>query len=149
MLPVPHGCGGSPMQIGFGERESSNTIAAPASCGVAPTKAADLYSCVVPVLAAIGRFQPAAAAAAADVPPGWSSLDIPFIRVSASAGGTACVHGCDRTGTAAPERAVTETIGSGGHHMPWDASVASTFASSSALVGVTPSVNDAWFCDFV
>ena len=36
--------------------------------------------------------------------------------------------------------------GLGGHQTPWLASVAPTLASSSELVGATPSVNDAWFC---
>src|SRR3954469_11243401 len=90
MLPPEQVRGGLPSQIGLGELESSNTMAAPASCGVAPTNAADLYSCVVPVFAAIGRFHPVCPAAAAEVPPAASSFDRPVMRVSAIAGSSAC-----------------------------------------------------------
>ena len=62
--------GGEPLQIGRGLDESSNTIDAPDSCGVAATKAPDSEVWVVPVFAAVGRFHWAFAAAAADVPPG-------------------------------------------------------------------------------
>src|SRR4051794_5724511 len=116
--------------MGRGDAESSNTMDAPASCGVAPTNAPDWDVWVVPVFVAIGRFQPAAAAAAAAVPPGATSWESPLRSVSASPGSTACVHAGWVIGTGAPVRSVTEVIGVGGHQTPWLARVAPTLASS-------------------
>ena len=59
MLPSRHGNGApAPSQSGLGEFELSNAITAPDICGTIPMNAADLCCCVVPVLPAIGRFQP-------------------------------------------------------------------------------------------
>ena len=44
---------------------------------------------------------------------------------------------------------MTDSIGLGGHHRPALASVAPTLASSSTLVGLTPSVNEACRWSFV
>ena len=75
MLPSRHGKGApAPSQSGRGEFELSNAITAPDICGTTPMNAADLCCWVVPVLPAIGRFQPTCPAAPAAVPGETSSL---------------------------------------------------------------------------
>src|SRR6185369_8298667 len=118
-----------------------NVIAAPASWGVPPTKAADTLPCVVPVLPISGRSQPTPLAAAYEVPPGWSSLLMPTARVFASGSGTACSHGASLICTGAPLRSVTAAIGVGGHQTPPERIVAATLPISRPLTGLNPSVN--------
>src|SRR5262245_9388929 len=119
MLPDRHANGApAPSQSGFGALELSNAITAPDACGTMPRNAADLCCWVVPVLPAIGRFQPTSPAARAAVPPAWSSLLIPFSRVLASPGSTACSHGASVSGTGLPAESVIDSIGLGGHHTP-------------------------------
>src|SRR4051812_22121822 len=150
MLPLPQANGDpAPSHSGRGELESSNVMTAPAICGTIPMNAADLCCWVVPVLPAIGRFQPTCPAAAAAVPPAWSSLLMAVSRVLASPGSTAWSQGASVTGTGCPEESVTDSTGEGGHHLPPLARVAPTFASSRTLVGLTPRVNDACFCALV
>src|SRR5262245_56685099 len=97
MDPPPHNRGGTPdaveSQIGRGRGPSLNTIVDAASCGVAPTNAADLYSCVVPVVPSIGRVQLNVLRAPADVPEPVSSLLRPWTIEFASGSATACSHG--------------------------------------------------------
>jgi hypothetical protein len=88
-----------------------------------------------------GRVHPASRAAAADVPSVVSALS-PAISEFASPVGTACSHAALGTGTTCPNRSVTDRTGTGGHHVPPLISVAETFASSSGLTGLLPSVND-------
>src|SRR3954468_6453103 len=134
MLPLPQANGDpEPSQSGRGALESSNVITAPAICGTTPTNAADLCCCVVPVLPAIGRSQPAERAAPAAVPL-TSSLLRPVISVFARPGSTACSHAASLTGTGLPFWSVTESIGDGGHQRPALARVAPTLASSNTLV---------------
>src|SRR5580765_3877969 len=141
MFPDPHGNGvRPPSHSGLGVGVSSNVITAPASCGTTPTNAADLCSCVVPVLAAAGRVQPAARAAAAAVPPVVSWLN-PTSNVSARPRSSTCSQPGSARATGAPAASVIRSIGDGGHQRPLLASVAPTLANSSALVGVTPRVN--------
>src|SRR6476646_8670238 len=112
MFPSRQGNGApAPSQSDFGESELSNVITAPASCGTTPTNAADLCCWVVPVFAAIGRFQPTWAAAAADVPPGWSSLLSALSSVFARGGSTAWLHGASVTGTGFPFASVIDSTG--------------------------------------
>src|SRR5213593_3109518 len=96
MEPVPHRVSGLPLacesQMGRGLGPSLKTIVEAASWGVAPTKAADLYSWVVPVLPIMGRFQPMVRAAPADVPLPVSSLLMPWTIPFASGSATACSH---------------------------------------------------------
>src|SRR5438132_460259 len=135
MLPLrPHRRGGSPSQIPCGFLLSSKVSTAPASCGVAPMKPADLYSCVVPVLPSMGRVQCAALAALAAVPE-TASLLSPTTSVLASPSGTACSHGCSGTSTFLPLRSSTSTIGVGGHQVPPLIRVAATLAISKVLTG--------------
>src|SRR3712207_5150316 len=141
MLPSRQGNGEpAPSHSGRGALELSNAITAADSCGTTPMNAADLCCWVVPVLPAIGRSQPTCPAAAAAVPGALSSLLIAVSRVFASPGSTACLHWASVTGTGAPVGSVIDTIGVGGHHLPDDARVAPTLASSSTLVGDTPRV---------
>src|SRR4029453_16730524 len=114
--------------------------------GTIPMNAADLCCWVVPVLPAIGRFQPTCAAAPAAVPPAWASLLSAVSSVFARPGSTAWSHGASVTCTGWPFASVTDSIGEGGHHVPPEASVAPTFDSSSTLVGDPPRVNEACFC---
>src|SRR5689334_16303843 len=96
-----------------------------------------------------GRVQPAARAAAADVPDTVSWLS-PAARVWARPGATTCSHACCGTVTGAPSRSVTDAIGFGGHQTPSLSIVAATFAISSVLTGLTPRVNESRFwkyCD--
>src|SRR5689334_20926398 len=114
MLPSRHGNGApAPSHNGRGEFELSKVITAPDSCGTTPRNAADLCSWVVPVFAATGRSHPTRAAAAAEVPPGWSSLLSAVSNVFASPGSTAWSHGASVTGTGRPSGAVTDSIGEG------------------------------------
>ena len=76
-------------------------ITAPDICGTTPMNAADLCCWVVPVLPAIGRFQPTWRAAPAAVPV-VSSLLSPVSSVLASPGSTACSHGASVIGTGLP-----------------------------------------------
>jgi len=111
--------------------------------------ATDSLSLVVPVLPMSGRCQPAALAAAADVP-SVVSFARPAARVCARPGLTTCSHGCCATATGLPSRSVTDWIGLGGHHTPPDRIVAVTLAISSGLTGLTPRVNESrpWkYCD--
>src|SRR5690606_17114114 len=135
----------SPSHRGRGCAELSNVITAPDTCGTTPRNAADWWAWVVPVLPAIGRFQPTWAAAPAAVPPGLSSLLIPVSSVLSRPGSTTCSHGASVTSTGLPAGSVIDSMGLGGHHRPALARVAPTLASSSTLVGVTPRVNEAWF----
>ena len=149
MLPLRQANGTpAPSQSCCGRLELSNTMTAPASWGVMPTNAADLWNWVVPVLPAIGRSHPTWRAAPAAVPL-TASLLRPVIRVLARPGSTAWLHGGSMMATGWPAWSVTESIGLGGHHMPPLASVAPTLASSSTLVGLTPRVNEACFCSLV
>src|SRR6476646_6471256 len=103
--------------------------------------ATDSLSLVVPVLPMSGRCQPAAPAAAADVP-----SVVSFARPAV----TTCSHGCAATATGLPPESVTDWIGLGGHHTPSDRIVAVTLAISSGLTGLTPSGNESspWkYCD--
>jgi hypothetical protein len=88
-----------------------------------------------------GCDQPAARAAAADVPETESALS-PAASVRASPGAITCSHACCPTGTAAPSRSVTDWMGLGGHQVPPDRMVADTLAISSVLTGLSPRVND-------
>src|SRR3954464_10805807 len=118
MLPLPHANGDpDPSHSGRGELESSNVITAPAICGTTPTNAADLCCWVVPVLPAIGRFQPTWRAAPAAVPLTSSRLR-PVIIVFARPGSTACSQAASLTGTGLPSCPVTDSMGLGGHHRP-------------------------------
>src|SRR5690348_3850077 len=111
--------------------------------------ATDSLSLVVPVLPMSGRCQPAALAAAADVP-SVVSFARPAARVWARPGLTTCSHGCCGTATGFPLRSVTDRIGLGGHHTPSDRIVAVTLAISRGLTGLTPRVNESrpWkYCD--
>src|SRR3954471_4703364 len=134
-------CPGPPSQMPPRPPPNLNVIAAPASCGVPPKKAAETLACVVPVLPMLGRFQPAPLAALNDVPPGWPSFDMPTARGSARPWGTACSHGASLTGTGLPFRSVTAPIGVGGHQTPPDRMVAPTLPSSRPLSGLKPRVN--------
>src|SRR5437763_296077 len=111
--------------------------------------ATDSLSLVVPVLPMSGRCQPAALAAAVDVPP-VVSFERPAASVCARPGLTTCSHGCWATATCCPFRSVTDWIGLGGHHTPSDRTVAVTLAISKGLTGLTPRVNESrpWkYCD--
>jgi hypothetical protein len=88
-----------------------------------------------------GRSQPAARAAAADVPSVVSLLN-PSMTVLATSCDTACSQAGVRSATACPFRSVTDSTGDGGHHVPPLISVADTFANSSGLTGLLPRVND-------
>src|SRR5213080_230872 len=103
--------------------------------------ATDLLSLVVPVLPMSGRCQPAALAAAADVP-SMESFERPAASVCATPGLTTCSHGCWATATGFPFRSMTDWIGLGGHHTPSDRIVAVTLAISKGLTGLTPRVNE-------
>src|SRR5262245_56492871 len=140
--PRPHRLGGSPTQMPCGFLLSSKVSTAAAYCGMAPTKPADLYCWVVPVLPSIGRVQWALAPAACAVPDGTSLLR-PTTSVLASVSGTACSHGCSGTSTLRALRSSTSRIGLGGHHTPPLISVAATFASSRVLTGAGLSLNEA------
>ena len=99
---------------------------------------------MVPVLPDIGRPQPAEPAAPTAVPlmvSRPSALD----SVSARPLGTTCSHGSVVTAISLPLRSKILSIGLGGHHMPPEASVAATLASSSGLTSNGPSVNDPMF----
>ncbi len=140
MFPSRHGNGApAPSQSGRGELELSKVITAPAICGTIPMNAADLCCWVVPVLPAIGRFQPTCPAAPAAVPPGWSSLLSAVSRVFARPGSTAWSHGASVTGTGWPfgvgDRLDRARAGTTCRAL---ARVAPTLASSSTLVGLTP-----------
>ena len=113
-----------------------------------PTNATDSLVFVVPVLPMSGRVQPAALAAAADVPVTESWLS-PAASVCARPGATTCSHACCGTATAWPLRSVTDWIGLGGHHTPSLSMVAETFAISSVLTGLTPRVNESRFWKYV
>src|SRR4030081_2358947 len=106
-----------------------------------PTNVAEMLSFVVPVLPIIGRFQPTALAATAEVPPPWSSLLSPTASVLARPSGTACSQAASLTGIGLPVRSVTEAIGVGGHHTPPLRMVAATLPSSRPLSGLKPRVN--------
>ena len=67
-------------------------------------------------------------------------------RVRASSGGTACSQGVLSQVTNLPLRSVMVSIGVGGHHLPSEARVAPTLASSSGLTGETPRVKETIFC---
>src|SRR5581483_5040698 len=128
MLPPPQ-ANGAASPAGshscLGERELSKTITAPATCGMTPTNPADLYCWVVPVLLAIGRFQPTLFAAAAAVP-AVSSLASPVSRVLASAGSSTFEHASSFTRTGFPVESKTPSMGVGGHQVPPLARVAIT-----------------------
>src|SRR6476660_1713548 len=102
--------------------------------------ATDSLSLVVPVLPMSGRCQPAAPAAAADVP-AVVSLARPAASVCATPGLTTCSQGCCATATGFPLRSVTDWIGLGGHQTPSERIVAATLAISSGLTGLSPRVN--------
>src|SRR5882757_2354956 len=151
MLPPEQATGGllpPGSHSGFGDRELSNVITAPAACGTMPTKPADWYHSVVPVFAAIGLVQPSDLAEVDAVPMTASWLR-PVSSVLANPSGSARSQGSSVTGTGLPFASVTESIGLGGHHMPPLSSVAPTLASSRMLVGVTPRVNEARCCALV
>src|SRR5262245_9693238 len=120
MEPLPQRTGGLPFtresQIGRGLGPSLKTIVDAASCGVAPTNAADLYSCVVPVLPIIGRVQLNCRAEPADVPLPVSSLDRPWTIEFASGSTTACSHGSSYLVMSSflPLRSLTSKSGVGG-----------------------------------
>src|SRR5882757_10252141 len=152
MLPPEQATGGATppgSHSGLGDRELSKVITAPAAiCGMMPMKPADLYCCVVPVFAAIGRFQPSVLAEVAAVPITESWLN-PVSRVSASPGGSTFSQGSSVTGTGLPAQSVTWSIGLGGHQVPALFRVAPALASSRMLVGDTPRVKDARPCALV
>ena len=118
-----------------GDEPSLKVSTMPAYWGVAPRKPADWWASVVPVLPAIGRVQPAPLAAAAAVPPAWSSLLMPTASVFANASSTACSQGSSVITTGLPCRSRISSIGVGGHHTPPLMMVAATLLSSSGLVG--------------
>src|SRR5882724_2371944 len=115
MLPPEQATGGlSPpgSHSGFGDRELSNVITAPAACGTTPMKPADWYHSVVPVFAAIGLVQPSDLAETAAVPVIASWLR-PVSSVLASPGGSTCSQGSSVTGTGLPLASMTESTGLG------------------------------------
>ena len=75
-----------------------------------------------------------------------SSLLMATARVLARPGATTWAQDWSfLRSTGAPVEVVTASIGLGGHHMPPEASVAPTLASSTMLTRFTPRVNDAEF----
>src|SRR6478735_7452551 len=136
-------------QIDCGRGSESQRMTDALISGVNPRYADDLYSWVVPVLPAAVQLQPAADADALAVPPPARSLSIATARVRASSAGTACWHSGLSQVTNLPLRSMMVSTGVGGHHLPSEANVAPTFASSSGLTGDTPRVNDAIFCAMI
>ena len=108
----------APSQSGLGALELSKVITAPDICGTTPRNAADLCCWVVPVLPAIGRFQPTWPAAPAAVPAGVVLAQPGRAACWPGPGSTACSHGASVTGTGLPAASVIDSIGLGGHHMP-------------------------------
>src|SRR5919206_2139730 len=119
-FPQSPRCTGGPGQSSCGRGPSAKTIddaAYPVRPPTPPTNATDSLVLVVPVLPMSGRVQPAARAAAAEVPETESWLS-PAARVCASPGVITCSQACCGTGTGWPSSSVTDWIGFGGRHTP-------------------------------